>query len=114
MLPSLLQEVRDGFFQVGACTVCIGNHAATPEGSGSFRVASAWCFHTPSRVAPRSGTVALDIAMRGVGVAGKVRLLFAARSSLWPYDSPQVAVIPSNTFFATQVAASNAGAVLEP
>ncbi|CAE7507160.1 tdh [Symbiodinium natans] len=60
-----------------------------------FETAFAKLVHAPFALATTSGTVALEIAMRGVGVAGKV------------------VIIPSNTFFATQVAASNAGAVLE-
>eukprot|EP00930_Biecheleria_cincta_P050191 TRINITY_DN35373_c0_g1_i1.p1 TRINITY_DN35373_c0_g1~~TRINITY_DN35373_c0_g1_i1.p1 ORF type:complete len:947 (-),score=162.93 TRINITY_DN35373_c0_g1_i1:43-2508(-) len=51
--------------------------------------------HAPHAIATTSGTTALDIAMRGIGVAGKV------------------VIVPSNTFFATQVAALNAQATLD-
>lgn len=60
-----------------------------------FEEAFAKLIHAPHAIATTSGTTALDIAMRGIGVAGKV------------------VIVPSNTFFATQVAALNAKAILD-
>eukprot|EP00439_Symbiodinium_sp_Y106_P078598 s472_g17.t1 len=83
-------------FAAGARDIlCSGRPLSENVFTRKFETAFSKLVHAPFALATTSGTVALDIAMRGVGVAGKV------------------AVIPSNTFFATQVAASNAGAVLE-
>ncbi|CAE7299270.1 btrR [Symbiodinium microadriaticum] len=83
-------------FAAGARDIlCSGRPLSENVFTRKFEAAFSKLVHAPFALATTSGTVALDIAMRAVGVAGKV------------------AVIPSNTFFATQVAASNAGAVLE-
>ncbi|CAE7535596.1 rfbE [Symbiodinium pilosum] len=83
-------------FTAGARDIlCSGRPLSENQFTRTFERAFAKLVHAPFALATTSGTMALDIAMRGIGVAGKV------------------VIIPSNTFFATQVAASNAGAILE-
>jgi len=80
-------------FQANAAEVLTsGRPLSESKFCRAFESAFAELVHAPHALVTSSGTMALNIAFRAVGVRGKA------------------VIAPSNTFFATQVAVENAGA----
>eukprot|EP00913_Durusdinium_trenchii_P013092 g12291.t1 len=98
-VPIFRHDFEPGFVEsfTSKCReiLCSGRPLSENYYVRQFEESFAQLSHVPFALATTSGTQALAIALRALDVAGKA------------------VVIPSNTFFATQVAALNAGANLE-